>query len=71
MERTRKVGIKFNRVKSKVLLNEIKFIGHVFDKDGVRPDGQKINAILEMPIPNNVSELQRFLGMTNYLGMLY
>lgn len=50
------------------MLSEIKFIGHVFDKNGVRPDKDKINSILEMSIPENVTELQRFLGMVNYLG---
>lgn len=68
LERARHVGLKFNRTKSKFLLREIKFIGHVFNEEGVKPDKEKIKAILEMPIPNNVTELQRFLGIVNYLG---
>lgn len=68
LERAKRVGLKFNKTKSKFLLNEIKFIGHVFNKDGVRPDNEKVNSILEMPIPTSVLELQRFLGMVNYLG---
>mgnify|MGYP003489649789 CR=1 FL=1 len=34
-KQARKVGLKFNKTKSKFMLNEIKFIGHVFSKDGV------------------------------------
>lgn len=36
--------------------------------DGVKPDPRKIEAITKMPIPTNTAELQRFLGMVNYLG---
>lgn len=34
----------------------------------MKPDVEKIRAILDMPTPKNVAELQRFLGMVNYLG---
>lgn len=68
LERARNVGLKFNKLKSKFLLNEIKFIGHVFNDMGVKPDLSKIDSILKMPIPKDVPELQRFLGMVNYLG---
>lgn len=67
-KRARNVGLKFNKTKSKFLLNEIKFIGHVFNEKGVKADISKIESILKMPIPKDVPELQRFLGMVNYLG---
>lgn len=66
--RARQVGLKFNESKCRVLRNEIKFLGHIFNESGVRPDGDKIESIVKMPIPANVKELQRFLGMVNYLG---
>ena len=31
-------------------------------------DPMKVEAIIDMPIPSNKSELQRFLGMINYMG---
>jgi len=40
----------------------------VIDESGIRPDPAKIKAIVDMAEPNNVSELRRFLGMTNQLG---
>jgi hypothetical protein len=36
--------------------------------DEVKPDPRKIEAITKMPIPTSQVELQRFLGMVNYLG---
>lgn len=68
LNRAKNVGLKFNKSKSKILKSEIKFIGHIFNSEGVKPDTDKIKAILKLPIPVNVSELQRFLGIVNYLG---
>lgn len=51
-----------------ILKTKIKFIGHYFSENGVEPDDVKIASILQMPVPTNVQELQRFLGMVNYLG---
>lgn len=66
--RARNVGVKFNRTKSKIGLSEVKFIGHVFNEQGVKADIEKIEAIMKMSAPKSVPELQRFLGMVNYLG---
>ena len=68
LNRAQEVGLKFNKEKSKICLREIKFIGHVFNEQGIRPDESKIESILKMPKPTSVQELQRFLGMVNYLG---
>ena len=48
-------------------MTELIFLGHIISKDGIKPDPKKINAITNMPIPTNKTELQRFLGMINYL----
>lgn len=67
-QRAKDVGLQFNKSKCKILQNEIKFLGHVFNETGVRPDDEKIKSINNIPKPANVKELQRFLGMVNYLG---
>ncbi|GFO48513.1 Pol polyprotein, partial [Plakobranchus ocellatus] len=46
----------------------IKFLGHIIDGHGIRADPQKIEAIVEFPVPTNITELQRFLGMVNQLA---
>lgn len=68
LERAKEVGLRFNKGKSNILKTKIKFIGHYFSENGVEPDDVKIASILQMPVPTNVQELQRFLGMVNYLG---
>jgi len=57
-------------VKSKCLIGvtEVKFFDHVFNSEGVKPDPDKITAIVNMPSPKSVKDLQRFLCMINYLS---
>lgn len=43
-----------------------KVFGFVVDKDGIRPDPAKIQAISEMPLPTDVPKLHSFLGMINH-----
>ena len=38
------------------------------DTDGIRPDTDKVAAILLMKKPTNVTELRHFLGMINHLS---
>ncbi len=48
--------------------NRIKFLGQVIEASGVSADPDKVSAVKAMPAPSNVSEVRRFLGMTNHLG---
>ncbi|XP_045445826.1 uncharacterized protein K02A2.6-like [Melitaea cinxia] len=68
MQRAREVNLKFNKNKCKFSVNEICFLGYIFSKEGAKVDQNKVKAILDMPDPTNVKELQRILGMINYLG---
>ena len=43
-------------------------MGHKITSDGLRPDPEKVRAIQEMPVPENRNDLQRFLGMVQYLA---
>lgn len=42
---------------------ELKFLGHVVSKEGLKVDSDKITAISEYPTPQNLLELQRSLGL--------
>lgn len=59
------MNLKFNIDKCNFSKSEIKFLGHIFNNKGVKPDNAKIKAIQEMPTPKSVKDLQRFLGMIN------
>ncbi|XP_045764401.1 uncharacterized protein K02A2.6-like [Maniola jurtina] len=68
LERARDIGMRFNKDKCKFGVKEITYLGHIFDERGMRPDVNKVKAILEMPEPKDRKSLERFLGMINYLS---
>eukprot|EP00253_Pinus_taeda_P004841 PITA_04841 len=63
----RKYGISLNPKKSLFSLEEGKLLGHIISKDGIRIDLERIQAILQIPYPRNIKELQAFLGKINFL----
>ena len=58
-------GIKINSSKSKFFVENVAYLGHVFDKYGVRPNPSKTKSILDAP-PKNVKETQSFVGLCTY-----
>ena len=43
-------------------------MGHLLTPEGLKPDPRKIEAIVALPEPEDVTALKRFLGMVNYLS---
>ena len=68
LERIRQANMKLNRDKCKIGLSEVAYVGHTFGPDGLKPSSEKLRAIMEIPEPQNRTELQRFMGTVNYLG---
>lgn len=67
LDRSREVGLKFNPAKLKLRVNEVKYVGHVLTSQGLKPDPDKVKAIIDMPPPKDKEGVQRFLGTVNYL----
>jgi hypothetical protein len=44
----------------------VEYLGHVVGANGFRPNGEKVDAILQFPCPSSLSEVRTFLGMANY-----
>ena len=47
--------------------SRIKFLGHLVSSDGVPMDPSKVEAMRDLPRPQNVPELRRALGMVNFV----
>ena len=45
----------------------MKYLGHRINASGVYPDEEKVRAIKEMPTPESMKDIQRFLGLVNYV----
>lgn len=68
MHRVQSAGLKLNMEKCSFRQSQLKFLGHLIDQSGIRPDPEKVAAIQQMPPPGNVTELKRILGMVTFLG---
>ena len=59
-------GFKVKEAKCDFFLPEIKYLGHIINRDSRRPDPERANVIRNMPAPDNVQALQSLLGQANF-----
>ncbi|XP_049870353.1 uncharacterized protein K02A2.6-like [Pectinophora gossypiella] len=59
-------GLKIRKDKCSFFTDSVTYLGFVIDRDGVHTTPEKIEAILKVPVPQNVSELRSFLGLVMY-----
>lgn len=67
LSRARELNIKFNENKIQLEQGEIDYLGHRFTADGIYPSTERVNAIKSLNYPKSKKELQKFLGMINYV----
>lgn len=65
--RCTKYNIKLDAGKPKVACTKMRTLGNMVTKDGVSADPDKVAAILKWPAPTGPKDVQRFLGLANYL----
>ena len=68
LKRIENSGMTLKKEKCEFGRSEIKFLGHVISGVGVKPDPEKVRAILEILPPTTKTEAKRFTGMINYLS---
>ncbi|KAJ7942659.1 Ty3/gypsy retrotransposon protein [Quillaja saponaria] len=54
------------RSKCTVGSQQVEYLGHLINKEGVSADPRKIQAMVDWPTPNSVKSLRGFLGLTGY-----
>ena len=68
LQRCRERNIKINLDKCKFLTEEVTYMGHTLTNTSLKPDKEKIRAIIEFPAPRDLHNLRRFIGMVKYLS---
>lgn len=68
--RCRERGLSISPSKTQLFMKEVVFGGSRVGQEGIRPDLAKIAAVAEWPVPKNLLELMRFLGLTGYFRSL-
>ena len=66
LSKLKQANLKLKPSKCEFLKDRVEYLGHVISAKGVQPQKRKIEAIEKFPIPQNIRELQSFLGCTNY-----
>ena len=65
-DRLSEANLSLKASKCKFAMEEITYLGHVLDKNGVRPNPQKIEIIQNYKPPKNEKQLRQFLGLSQY-----
>ena len=68
MKVVKEVGLKLQKAKCEVGVQQLTYLGDTISAEGLKPDQRKVEAIQNMERPGNKTDLQRFLGMINYLA---
>jgi len=66
LRRLHEAGLKVNAAKSFFRTHEIKNLGYILTREGIKPQPKKVQAILTLNPPHNVKELRHLLGMVQY-----
>ncbi len=64
-------GKKVNAAKSTFCALKIEYLGYVLTRDGIKPQSNKVQAILVIKPPTGVRQLRHFLGMVQYYRDLW
>ena len=59
-------GLKLNPAKCHFLRKEVEYLGYVVTPLGLKPSYTHLKAVQDFPVPENVSDVRRFLGLASY-----
>jgi hypothetical protein len=68
LERARTWNIRFNRDKLQLKVPCVRYLGNVITADGIKPEEEKVRAIVDMAAPVDKKGVQRLLGTVTYLS---
>ena len=68
LTRLQQHDVRLNKEKCSFSRSEVMVYGHIFSSEGIRADPEKIEAIMNMGEPANVSEVKSLQGMAQYMS---
>ena len=63
-------GLSLKPTKMQLGPEQVKYLGHILSADGIRVGDDRIKAIVDLPMPNNIKELRSVLGMVDSVRKL-
>lgn len=68
LERLKEKGVHLNNAKCEYHKESLCYFGCIISGEGIRPDPSKVQAVHDLPAPQNTAELRTVLGMIQYLA---
>lgn len=65
-QRLREAGLKLKPSKCTFGQQQVRYLGHIVNEDGIETDPDKIKVVRDYPVPTNVKEVRRYLGFIGY-----
>lgn len=66
LQKLKSAGLKLNLRKCTFFKEKVSYLGFDIDKEGLKTNSSRIEAVLDAPIPNDISEVRAFVGMVNH-----
>ena len=66
LARLTQYGLRGRKDKCSFYNKSVEYLGHILDAEGIRVKPAKVDCIVDMPVPKDLSQLATFLGMANY-----
>ncbi|XP_062541369.1 uncharacterized protein K02A2.6-like [Armigeres subalbatus] len=66
LSRLQEYGFTVRIEKCSFSMEQVNYLGQIMDGDGIRPDPNKVAAIVNMPPPHDLPSLRSYLGAVNY-----
>lgn len=64
--RIQEAGLTINVGKTTIASDRMHFLGHMFCNGTILIDNEVVQPILKFPVPKNVEQVQRFIGMSAF-----
>lgn len=65
-ERLRATNLKVTLDKCEFFRKEVLYLGHIITKEGLKPNNNKIQAVIDFPILTTTTQIKSFLGLVRY-----
>ena len=68
LNKIEKDGYRASKKQSEFFMKQTKWLGHEIDENRIKPNEEKVEAILKLNPPENIKELKSFLGAIQYMA---
>ena len=68
LEQLEKAGYRASKKRFEFFMKQTKWLGHEIDENGIKPNDEKVEAILKLNPPENTKELKSILGAIQYMA---